>query len=136
MVWLLPDPVRTAQTETTGLVDLTWVHLRAHQAEIRPGGVHDGSLVHHIFMRHIAVGEDDLVHLVLVDQVDQFALGVDRDAFWVQLASQFGRVGAAFDIGDLGGGESDHLVIRVVAEEDVEIVEVASGGAHDQGTDR
>ena len=29
MVWLLPDPVRTAQTETTGLVDLTWVDVGA-----------------------------------------------------------------------------------------------------------
>ncbi len=69
MVWLLPEPVRTAQTDTTGLVDLTWVAMRAHQAEICPGSQHHRSLVHDDFVRHIAISKNDLVSLFFFDQL-------------------------------------------------------------------
>jgi hypothetical protein len=52
----------------------------AHQAEIGPGSHHHGGLVHHIFVRYIAVSKDDLVDFVLADQFDQVAFGIDRDA--------------------------------------------------------
>ena len=45
------------------------------------------------------------------------------------------RVGAAFDIRDLGRGEGHDFIIGVIAEEDVEVMEIAPGGAHDEGTD-
>ena len=106
-----------------------------HQAEIRAGGHHGRGLVHHILVRNIAVGKHHLLDLVLLDQALQVALRVNRDALRVQLAGQLSRVLASFDVGDLGGGEGDHLIIRIVAEEDVEIVEVASRGAHDDRSD-
>ena len=69
VVWLLPEPVRTAHTETTGLMDLIWVAFGAHQAEISPGCQNLGGFVHDQFVRHIAVGENDLVDFVFMDQL-------------------------------------------------------------------
>jgi hypothetical protein len=39
-------------------------------------------------------------------------------------AGERGRVGAAGDPGDLGGGEGGHPALRVVAEHGAEVVEV------------
>jgi len=60
---------------------------------------------------------------------------MNGDAFRIELASQGGRVAAAFDIGDLRGGERNHLIRRISAEKDVEIVKISSGGAHDDRSD-
>ena len=38
--------------------------VQAHQVKICAGGQHERRLVHHIFMRHIAVGKDDLIDLL------------------------------------------------------------------------
>ena len=35
-VWLLPEPVRTAQTAMTGFVDLTWVSLGPRREKEAP----------------------------------------------------------------------------------------------------
>ena len=86
-------------------------------------------------MRHVGVSEDNLVDVELLDQFGQLAFGVDRDAFRVKLSSQFFRIQAAFDVGDLRGGESYHFVILVTAEEGVEVVEVTPGGPHDDSAD-
>jgi len=40
----------------------------AHQAEIGACCQHQGGLVHHIFMRHIAVSKNHLLHILLLDQ--------------------------------------------------------------------
>jgi len=91
--------------------------------------------VHHVGVGHIGVGEDYLFDLVFLDQIHQLFFGVNGDSGGIEPASQFRRVGAPLDIGDLRGGEGDHLVIRVVAEENVEVVKIAPGGAHDQSAD-
>src|SRR5215467_13621986 len=57
---------------------------------------------------------------------------VDRDAIGVARARQHRRVRAARYERDLGGGEGDYLMVRAVAVGDVEVVEVAAGGPHDQ----
>src|SRR4030042_3161340 len=82
-------------------------------------------------MGNVAVGEMDIIHCVLGDEGVEVRLGVDRDTLGVELARELGRVFAALDVRDLGGGEGDNLVGRVVAEIYVEVVEVPSGGAHD-----
>ncbi len=106
----------------------------AHQHKIGAGCDHFGSLVHHHFMRLIAVSEHNLFNVVLADQVKQFAFIVDRNAFRVQVARQYSRIQTTFNIGYLGGSEGNHLVVLIAAKEDIEIMEISSCGAHDEGT--
>jgi len=88
--------------------------------------------VHHGQVADVAVGKDDLVDLQLADQPVQVGLGVDRDTLRIQLACQLGRVEPALDVGNLGGGECDHLIAVVSPKEHVEVVEISPGRAHDQ----
>src|SRR3990172_3048947 len=60
---------------------------------------------------------------------------MDGDPVRVQRTGQFRRIEASLDIRDLGGSERDHLVVPVPAEERVEVMEVASRRAHDDGFD-
>ena len=103
----------------------------AHQTEIGPGRHHQRAAVHHVLVGHVGVGEHHLIHFPLADQRRQFRLRVDGNPVGVQFPGQFGGVSPPLDVGYLGGGEGDHLVGRVVAEIDVEVVEVAPGGSHD-----
>jgi len=103
----------------------------ADQPEVRAGGQRDRRLVHDVLVGEVAVGQHDLVDLVVADDRRQLLLRQDRDAVGVVAAGQRGWVGAAGDPGDLGGGEGDHPGLRVVAEDGVEVVEVAPAGAHD-----
>ncbi len=57
--------------------------------------------------------------------------GHDRDAVGVERSGERGGVAAVVDARDLGGGEGDDLVVGVVAEHGVEVVEIATAGAHD-----
>jgi hypothetical protein len=116
VVWLFPAPVRTAQT---------------HQPEVGSGSQHHGGFVHHILVRYVAVGEDNLIHPFILDKPKQIAFRVDRDALGIPLSRQGGRVGSIIDVGNLGGSERHDLVFGVVAEEHVEVMKIASGGAHD-----
>ncbi len=86
-------------------------------------------------MRHVTVGEDNLLNLQIVDQFYQFGFGVDRNTFGVQRTGQRSRVAAAFNIGDLRCSKSHNLVFLVIAEIHIEVVEIAPGGAHDESTD-
>jgi len=79
------------------------------------GGQHHRSLVHDVFVGHIAVSEDHLIDLQVLDQTDQFTFRIDRDTLRVKLSGQFGGVLAAIDIGYLGGGEGFDFIIRITA---------------------
>ena len=59
LVWLLPQPVRTAQTATTGRVLLEHRRRRAQQLEVRACRERAGRGVHHLLVADVAVGEDD-----------------------------------------------------------------------------
>ncbi len=109
LVWLLPDPVRTAQTETTGLLALDHRGIGPEEDEIGPGGHGLRGLVHDVFMGDVAVGEMDVVDLVLGDEGVHLGLGVDGDALGIELPRQDGGVFPALDVGDLGGREGDDL---------------------------
>ena len=65
LVWLLPQPVRVAQTATTGFDELEHRRVRPHQPEVRARGKDDRRLVHHRLVLEIGVGEDDLVDVEL-----------------------------------------------------------------------
>src|SRR3989304_4760643 len=121
---LLPQPVRTAQMETTGR---------------EPGGGEAGPRrhrprgdVHDVEVGDVAVGEDDLVDAARPDQVLPALLREDGDAGGVERPGELRRVGAAGDVGDLRRREADDLVGGRVAEDDVEVVEIAAGGAQDE----
>ncbi len=92
LVWLLPEPVRTAQTETTGLRLLIIVSSGPRRTKLAPGGQDLGGLVHDVFVGEVAVGEDDVVDLVAGDELVELGLGLDRDALRDR-ASRPGRPG-------------------------------------------
>jgi hypothetical protein len=79
----------------------------------------------------IGVGEDDLVDVVRADELRQLVLRTDRDPLGIPRPGERRRVGPLVDPRDLRRGERDDLRVGVVAERDVEVVEVASAGSHD-----
>src|ERR1035437_5955218 len=70
--------------------------------------------------------------MMLLDELGELGLVVDRDAVRVELPGQGRRVLAVVDVGDLGGREGYDLVVLVVAKVSVEVVKVAACGSHDQ----
>src|SRR5574343_865729 len=88
--------------------------------------------MHDLDVRQVAVGEDDLFDLMGVAKGLKLAFVRDGDAVRVAGAGELRRVGAPGDACDLSRGESDDLDGRIVAIDCVEIVKVASGGAHDE----
>ena len=72
---------------------------------------------------------------MLSDERLELLLVEDRDPLRVQSASERSRVLAAVDVRDLRGGEGHDIVLLVVAVNRIEVVEVTSGRAHDDGLD-
>ena len=60
---------RADRDDGLGRFDLRF--LRADQTEVGAGGQHLRRFVHHIFVLHIRIGEDDLIDVVLFDQAGQ-----------------------------------------------------------------
>jgi hypothetical protein len=106
--------------------------VRREELEGGARGKRERADVHHVLVGHIRVGEDDLVDVVLADQVAELVLGVDRDSVGVELAGEERGIDAPRDVRDLRRSERDDLVVLVPAVDDVEVVEVAAGGACDQ----
>jgi hypothetical protein len=82
-------------------------------------------------MRHIRVGEHDLVDTLTRDDVCELFLRDDRYPLRITVPRKFGRIAAAVDVGDLGRSEGHDLDVLAAAERNVEVVEVAAGGAGD-----
>ena len=95
--------------EMTGRTLFTSVALQAHQGEIRARRQHRRGAVHNVFVRHVAIGEDDLFDLLVADQTFQFFFFIDGDAFRVQRSGQLGGITPPADAGDLCRGEGDDL---------------------------
>jgi hypothetical protein len=91
--------------------------------------------VHHHFVRDIAVSKNDLVDAFILNQLHQVAFGIDRDPLRVTGTRQLRGIEPALDIWNLGGCKCHDFILRIVAEEDIEIMKIAPGGAHDEGTD-
>ena len=66
------------------------------------------------------------------DRALEVGLGPDRDPFRIQLAGELGRVDAPVDVGNLCRGEADDVERFSAAVDEVEVVEVAAGGARDE----
>ena len=84
--------------------------VRREQPEVCAGRERLRGHVHHVLVRHVGVGEDDLVDVVLTDQVGELGLRVDRDPFRIEVAGEERGIDAARDVGDLRRGERDDLV--------------------------
>jgi len=82
-------------------------------------------------MGDIAVGEDHPIHIVLGDQVLQLLFLIDGNALGIARPGQLRRITAVFDVGDLRGGEGNDFVSLIAPEEDVEVMEITPGSAHD-----
>jgi len=88
--------------------------------------------MHHRLVRDVAVGEDDLIHAGIPAQRLEVALLEDRNAFGIQGSGERGGIPAAGDAGDLRRGERYDLDRCIVAEHDVEVVEIAACRAQDK----
>ena len=79
VVWLLPEPVRTAQIATTGFDEREHRVAQGEEDVVGAGGEGARPDVHHVLVRHVRVREDDLVDLVLADDALEVGLREDRD---------------------------------------------------------
>ena len=70
--------------------------------------------MHHVLVRDVRVGEDDLVDLVLAHELLELGLGQDRDPVRIELPCELGGIDAPVDVRDLGRRERDDLVLRPV----------------------
>src|SRR5581483_2817583 len=105
--------------------------LGAEQPEVGAGSDGAGGQMHEGQIRNIAVRKDNSVNGFVADQTLHFLLFEDRNAFWIQRASQLRRIAPVGDIGNLSGGKGDDLNLGIVAKYNIEIVEVASCGSND-----
>ena len=85
-------------------------------------------------MGDVRISEDDLFDLIFFDQFKQVGLGKDGDALRIEFPSKLRWISATLDIGDLGCSKCNHFIVLIVTEIDIEVVEVAPGGAHDEST--
>ena len=108
--------------------------LGPEQRERGAGGHRQARLVHDVQVGYVRICEHDLVDLQLADEPQQLVFEVDGDPIRVARTGQLGRIPPVLDERDLGGREGHHLGFRVVPIDDVEVVEVAPSGAHDQDT--
>ena len=114
-----------------GLRALEHRRVRAEEREVGACREDGRRLVHDRFVRQVGIGEDDLVHSLALDQVGELVLGPDRDAVRVLRPGERGRVAAVVDAGDLSRREGDDLGARLLAEDRVEVMEVAASRSHD-----
>jgi len=77
-------------------------------------------------MRNVGIGEHHHVDRVVLDQALEILPLENRNPIRIQASSKDGRVTPSADVWDLGGSESNNLVVEVLAEENIEIVEVSA----------
>jgi hypothetical protein len=104
----------------------------AQEREVRPRRERSRRRVHHGLVAHVAVGEHHRIDVVVADDLLELLLGQDGNPGGVQRACQFRRISAIGNARNLGRGEGNDLDVRIVAVDDVEVVEVAPSGAHDR----
>src|SRR5881628_143085 len=105
--------------------------VRTQQDETGAGGHGNGSHVHDLFVRDVAVGEDDLVGAQPADKLSKLLFRVNGNPGWIQRACEDGRVQPSLQVGNLRGGKGDYLVLGAPAKVDVEVMKIAAAGAED-----
>jgi hypothetical protein len=82
--------------------------------------------VHDLGVGDVAVSEHDVVDALAAADGLQLALRQNRYAFGIALAGECRRVAPALDARNLCSGEGDDAGPAIAAEDDVEVVEVAT----------
>ncbi len=106
---------------------------RTKETKVATEGTGPRCGVHHVLVRDVRVGEDDLVDLVLGDDRSELGLGADGNALGVVRTGELGGIGPEIDAGDLRGRESHDPIRRIITKGYVEVVEVAASSSHDDG---
>lgn len=93
--------------------------------------VHPRSEGHDVLEGDVGVGKPGFFDPFRSNEILEFLFREDRDPFGVVGPRKLRRVGTSRNRRDLGGREGHDLNTRIVPEEDVEVVEVATGGSQD-----
>ncbi len=88
--------------------------------------------MHQIIVGHITIREHNLIHIMLFDEFRQLLLGIDRNPFGIPRSRQLRWIPPLLNPRNLSGGECHNIIRSVIAEEDIEIMEVSARSAHDQ----
>src|SRR5210317_2160499 len=78
----------------------------------------------------VRVGKDHFVNVILIENLFEVFLWHDRNALWIQRASQFDRITAILDMWNLGSRKRNDFDALLVAIEAVEQVKVPAGRTH------
>ena len=130
----LPGPRSHRADGNDGDVRLEHGGMGSEQAEGRPGRHRQAGLVHDVQVRDVRVGEDDFVDVELADEAGKLLLEIDGDPIRVAGTAELGWILPVLDERDLSGRERHDVGLGIVPIDDVEVVEVAPCGAHDQDT--
>ena len=104
---------------------------RAEQGEVGAGRERARGAMHDLGMGKVAVGEHHQLDLVRADQRLELGFRRDGDAFRILRAGERGGIAAPGDAGNLRRGKGHDFERRIVAIDDIEVVEIAPGRAHD-----
>src|SRR5208283_35658 len=88
--------------------------------------------MHERLVRDITVGKNRAVNLARFYGGFKVSFFDDGDSLRIKRSGERWRIAAASNIGDLRGGEGHHAEVRIVAEDDIEIVEVSASGTENE----
>ena len=88
--------------------------------------------MHQVLMRNVAIGEHHHVDGVVLNEALEIFLLEYRNPLRIQASRKHGRVAPSGDVWDLGGSESNNLVVEVLTEKNVEIVEVSARSSENE----
>ena len=129
---LLPQPVRTAQTEMTGTLAANCVCSAPSSQKSAPAATARDARCIERWIRHIAVGEHRDINVLVADDFFHPVLFDDRNAHGITRAGQLRRIMSSCNVWDLGCGEGDYFKFRVVTEYYVEIMKISSSSTKDE----
>ena len=129
---LLPQPVRTAQIETTGTFDTNCVRSAPSSQKSAPAADGPRGQVHQRRIGDIAIGKDHHIDMLVADDLFHLVFFEDRNSIGIEIARQFGGITASSNVGDLRGGEGDYVKLRVIAKHYVEVVKISSSRSKDE----
>jgi hypothetical protein len=85
-----------------------------------------------MLVRHVAVREHDLVNRMLRDDRLEIRFRHDRYPFGIGWTAERSRISPGIDARYLGSREGDDTNGRLVSVSNVEVMEIAPGGAKDK----
>src|SRR3989442_430359 len=132
----LPAPRADRAHRDDGHLRLQHRLFGAEEEEFRPVRVREGDSMPDVRVVDVGVSEDACLRTESLDEPWELFFRKDRDSFGVLFPREGGRILPSLDPRDLRGGKRDDVVRRIVAEIDVEVMEVAARGAEDDDPSR